>query len=63
MLFLEFGFYWAHRFLHHPLLYARLHKQHHEYKGPIGFAAEYATVGEQVRCCREAPLPPPLARV
>ena len=43
--FLEFSFYWSHRLLHHPALYARLHKQHHEYKGPIGFAAEYATAG------------------
>ena len=37
------GFYWTHRMLHHPSLYARFHKQHHEYKGTIGFAAEYAT--------------------
>ena len=48
LLFLEFTFYWAHRLLHHPLLYARFHKQHHEYKGTIGFAAEYASVFEQL---------------
>ena len=49
-LFLEVAFYWSHRALHHPALYKHLHKQHHEYKGTIGFAAEYASVGEQV--CR-----------
>ena len=26
----DFFFYWSHRLLHHPLLYARVHKQHHE---------------------------------
>lgn len=30
------------RLLHHPRLYARVHKLHHEYTGPIGFAAERA---------------------
>ena len=30
---------------------ARFHKQHHEYKGTIGFAAEYAhPVSEQQPC-------------
>ena len=33
-------FYFFHRILHHPALYGRIHKQHHEYKGTIGFAAE-----------------------
>eukprot|EP01147_Barroeca_monosierra_P009182 gene9182-1473_t len=41
-------FYWSHRLLHHPHLYARFHKQHHEYKGTIGFAAEYASPLEQL---------------
>lgn len=40
-------FYWSHRLLHHPSLYARVHKQHHEYKGTVGFAAEYAHPLEQ----------------
>eukprot|EP00055_Hartaetosiga_balthica_P005184 m.14813 g.14813 ORF g.14813 m.14813 type:complete len:321 (+) comp4375_c0_seq1:38-1000(+) len=40
-------FYWGHRLLHHPFLYKRFHKQHHEYKGTIGFSAEYATPLEQ----------------
>eukprot|EP00756_Hemistasia_phaeocysticola_P050397 Hpha_TRINITY_DN2517_c0_g1::TRINITY_DN2517_c0_g1_i2::g.1514::m.1514/K07750/E1.14.13.72, SC4MOL, ERG25; methylsterol monooxygenase len=34
-------FYFSHRLLHHPSLYW-IHKQHHEYTGPNGFAAEYA---------------------
>ena len=35
-------FYWAHRMLHHKLIYKYIHKQHHEYKQPIGVASEYA---------------------
>jgi sterol desaturase/sphingolipid hydroxylase (fatty acid hydroxylase superfamily) len=35
-------FYWVHRALHHPLLYGRCHKIHHEYKTTIGIASEYA---------------------
>ncbi len=41
-LFNEFGFYFTHRLLHSTLLYGSIHKQHHEYKGTIGLAAEYA---------------------
>jgi len=42
-------FYLAHRMLHaYPYLYATVHKQHHQYKGSIGFAAEYAHPFEQV---------------
>jgi len=41
--FNQFFFYWAHRSLHHPLIYGRIHKQHHRYSGSIGFAAEYAS--------------------
>ena len=33
-------FYFTHRMLHLPLFYGKIHKQHHEYKGTIGFAAE-----------------------
>jgi methylsterol monooxygenase len=36
-------FYWAHRALHHPLLYGRIHKQHHRYNGTVSVAAEYAS--------------------
>ena len=35
-------FFWAHRALHTPKLYAAVHKVHHEYTGTIGIAAEYA---------------------
>ncbi len=42
------GFYWTHRILHHPVMYKRFHKQHHEYTGTIGFAAEHAHPFEQV---------------
>eukprot|EP00730_Choanoeca_flexa_P014556 TRINITY_DN6406_c0_g1_i2.p1 TRINITY_DN6406_c0_g1~~TRINITY_DN6406_c0_g1_i2.p1 ORF type:complete len:341 (+),score=45.10 TRINITY_DN6406_c0_g1_i2:90-1025(+) len=41
-------FYWSHRLLHHKLLYKRFHKQHHEYNGTIGIAAEYASPLEQL---------------
>lgn len=38
----DFMFYWAHRLLHHPWFYARIHKQHHTFIFSIGWAAEYA---------------------
>lgn len=28
LVFTDFGIYWIHRFLHHPILYKRLHKVH-----------------------------------
>ena len=37
-------FYWGHRLLHHPYLYKRFHKQHHEFVWTVSYAAE-------VRCC------------
>jgi 4-alpha-methyl-delta7-sterol-4alpha-methyl oxidase len=33
--------YWIHRMFHHPLLYARIHKQHHEFKQNVGISSEY----------------------
>merc|ERR1719474_651128 len=39
---MEWLFYAFHRLLHIPSLYGLIHKQHHEYKGSIGFAAEFA---------------------
>ncbi len=48
LVFLDAAFYWSHRLLHHPAMYKHFHKQHHEYKGTIGFAAEYASPVEQV---------------
>ncbi|XP_076895134.1 methylsterol monooxygenase 1-1-like [Bidens hawaiensis] len=34
--------YWIHRFLHGKWGYEKIHKVHHEYTTPIGFAAPYA---------------------
>merc|ERR1712054_51754 len=45
--FNEFFFYWTHRLVHHPRLY-RFHKEHHNYTGTIGFAAEHAGPLEQI---------------
>jgi sterol desaturase/sphingolipid hydroxylase (fatty acid hydroxylase superfamily) len=44
----DFLFYWAHRALHHPKIYGRIHKQHHLFKQTIGIAAEYAHPVEEV---------------
>ncbi|GIY08489.1 fatty acid hydroxylase domain-containing protein 2 [Caerostris darwini] len=38
----EIGFYYSHRFLHHPLLYKHIHKRHHEWTSPIAITAIYA---------------------
>ena len=35
-------FYVVHRLLHTKVLYQRIHKQHHEFIGTVGYAAEYA---------------------
>lgn len=40
--------YWSHRTLHHPLLYVRFHKQHHEFKSNVPFASEYFTMTEEI---------------
>ncbi|XP_031128556.1 methylsterol monooxygenase 1-1-like [Ipomoea triloba] len=34
--------YWIHRFMHCKWGYEKIHKVHHEYAAPIGFAAPYA---------------------
>ncbi|PKI56162.1 hypothetical protein CRG98_023430 [Punica granatum] len=34
--------YWIHRFLHCKWGYQKIHRVHHEYTAPIGFAAPYA---------------------
>jgi len=41
------SFYWLHRMFHHRWFY-RFHKQHHEFKATIGFAAVYASTLEDV---------------
>jgi len=38
----EFGFYYSHRLLHHPLIYKHVHKIHHEWTAPIGIIGVYA---------------------
>ncbi len=47
-LFNSVFFYWTHRWLHTPFMYKRFHKQHHEYKGTIGVAAEFANPVESL---------------
>ncbi|KAG2217167.1 hypothetical protein INT45_003591 [Circinella minor] len=39
LLFTDFGIYWIHRYLHHPILYKRLHKPHHKWIVPSPFAS------------------------
>lgn len=48
MVWNEVTFYYGHRALHHPTLYGRLHKMHHEYTAPFAMAAIYCTPVEMV---------------
>ncbi|CAF1116619.1 unnamed protein product [Rotaria sordida] len=38
----EVFFYYSHLFLHTSFMYERVHKQHHQFRAPIGLASEYA---------------------
>ncbi|KAL4820744.1 hypothetical protein BDW67DRAFT_180305 [Aspergillus spinulosporus] len=44
----EISFYYVHRALHHPSIYAYIHKMHHKYITPVAFAAEYAHPVEHI---------------
>nr|AFK11127.1 uncharacterized protein C5orf4-like protein [Callorhinchus milii] len=44
----ELLFYYSHRLFHHPTLYTRIHKKHHEWTAPIGVIALYAHPIEHV---------------
>ncbi|KAG0052696.1 c-5 sterol desaturase [Gryganskiella cystojenkinii] len=39
LFFTDFGIYWIHRWLHHPLIYKRLHKPHHKWIVPTPFSS------------------------
>eukprot|EP00051_Salpingoeca_urceolata_P007301 m.96482 g.96482 ORF g.96482 m.96482 type:complete len:282 (+) comp15192_c1_seq3:2261-3106(+) len=41
-------FYWSHRLMHHKSLYQHIHKQHHRFYVPTGFAATYAHPVEEI---------------
>lgn len=38
----DYANYWLHRLMHCPWGYEKIHRIHHEYTAPIGFAAPYA---------------------
>ncbi|GFY76462.1 fatty acid hydroxylase domain-containing protein 2 [Trichonephila inaurata madagascariensis] len=44
----EVFFYYSHRILHHPRLYKRFHKKHHEWISPVGVSAIYCHPVEHV---------------
>lgn len=39
VMFTDFGIYWIHRGLHHPLVYKHLHKPHHKWIMPTPYAS------------------------
>ncbi len=45
-LFLDFCFYFQHRFCHIPKVYQLVHKQHHKFRVSAGVAFEYAHIVE-----------------
>ncbi|XP_064111626.1 fatty acid hydroxylase domain-containing protein 2-like [Macrobrachium nipponense] len=45
---IEFGFYYAHRLIHHRSLYKHIHKIHHEWQSPIAISALYVHPAEYI---------------
>lgn len=39
LLFTDYGIYWVHRGLHHPVVYKYIHKPHHKWLIPTPFAS------------------------
>ncbi|KAI9434217.1 C5-sterol desaturase [Lactarius indigo] len=39
LVFTDYGIYWVHRLLHHPLIYKYVHKPHHKWLIPTPFAS------------------------
>jgi methylsterol monooxygenase len=48
MVVCDTGLYWAHRTLHHPVLYTTFHKQHHSFHSNDALASEYFSVVEEI---------------
>ncbi|KEQ78483.1 C-4 sterol methyl oxidase [Aureobasidium pullulans EXF-150] len=44
----EISFYYIHRLLHHPSIYAYVHKKHHKFTAPMAFSAQYAHPFEHI---------------
>jgi methylsterol monooxygenase len=44
----EIGFFYVHRFLHHPSRYQKYHKMHHNFTAPCALASTYCTMTEHV---------------
>ncbi|KAJ5780355.1 hypothetical protein N7457_005515 [Penicillium paradoxum] len=63
LLMREVMFYYSHRILHTPSLYARIHKKHHRFTAPIALAAQFAHPIEQIVAnALPVSLPPQLLR-
>jgi sterol desaturase/sphingolipid hydroxylase (fatty acid hydroxylase superfamily) len=46
LVFREITFYYFHRLFHHPFIYPKVHKLHHQFTAPIAYSAQYATILE-----------------
>lgn len=38
----DFANYWLHRACHHPLIYDRVHKKHHEFNQVVSISSQYS---------------------